>query len=304
MQVSYRKLFTDNNDIEYSVVKTQGTRCLCLQGNTKNQARVKKAFLSSKCFFEQASENIFKPLSINTSAKDGLVTALFENIDGGELSKFLLVVPPAWQYAAGKKLGLLLRQLHSVPLNTKQKEKASKRHEKFMEHLASYIADLPHFKNDKYAMEAISSRYDHFKIYRPVMRYGGLKHQKIMITKESSLLLLPSYTYGPGDMCEDFASLECESAGLYPLFCAGVIDGYFASKVPSKFWLHFALYSALYSLWKCALVAKQSPQMMVKMQLNSDRIREDFDDFKKPVPQWYSDPKLQDIRTQALKLSI
>lgn len=304
MQIGFRKLFTDKNSIEYSVVKTGSTQCLCLQSDRKKLARVKKAYLSSKCFYPASPENFFEALSVNEVVSQNLVNALFTHVESGFLADFLEVVPKEWHYATGKKLGRVLRNLHTVSLTEKQKAKAQSRHNKFMEHMATYISSLPHFKNDKYAMEAISSRYDHFKIYRPVMRYGGLKHQKIMITKESSLLLLPSYTYGPGDMCEDFASLECESAGLYPLFCAGVIDGYFASKVPSKFWLHFALYSALYSLWKCALVAKQSPQMMVKMQLNSDRIREDFDDFKKPVPQWYSDPKLQDIRTQALKLSI
>ena len=34
----------------------------------------------------------------------------------------------------------------------------------------------------------------------------------------------PSYTIGPGDLCEDFANLELESAGEYPLLCAGIID--------------------------------------------------------------------------------
>ena len=172
-----------------------------------------------------------------------------------------------------------------------------------MEHLATYVADLPHFKNDRFALDALSSRYDHFRIYTAVLRYGSLKHQKLMLTKDSSLILLPSYAFGPGDMCEDFASLECECAGLYPVLCAGVIDGYFNEQVPVKFWIQFALYSALYSLWKCGVYAKQSTDMMVKMQLNCDRIREDFNDFKNPIPSWYSDPLIKDLRKEALKLA-
>ena len=114
--------------------------------------------------------------------------------------------------------------MHSVPLSKAQSEKAVNRHESFMENLAEYISALPHFKNDKYALEAISQRFDNFSVFRTVMRYGSLNHGKVLITRDSSLILLPSYTYGPGDACEDFAMLEFETAGLYPLFCAGAGD--------------------------------------------------------------------------------
>lgn len=41
MQLSYRSLFTDANNIEYSVVKTHGANCLCLQGDLKSLKRLK-----------------------------------------------------------------------------------------------------------------------------------------------------------------------------------------------------------------------------------------------------------------------
>lgn len=302
MQIGYRKLFIDKNDIEYSVVKTGTAQCLCLQSDRKKLSRVKKAYLSSKFFYPASPENFFEALSVNEVVSQNLVNALFTHVESGFLSDFLAVVPKEWHYATGKKLGRVLRNLHNVSLTEKQRAKAQSRHDKFMEHMATYITALPHFKNDKYAIDAISSRYDHFKIFRSAMRYGSLKHQRVMITHDSTLLLLPSYTFGPGDICEDFAMLEYESAGLYPIVCAGVIDGYFSGVIPSKFWMHFALYSALYSLWKCGTKAKESKQMYVKMQLNSDRIREDFNNFLKPVPNWYTNPELAIIKEKAKNL--
>lgn len=302
MQIGFRKLFTDKNSIEYSVVKTGSTQCLCLQSDRKKLARVKKAYLSSKCFYPASPENFFEALSVNEVVSQNLVNALFTHVESGFLADFLAVVPKEWYYATGKKLGRVLRNLHTVSLTEKQKAKAQSRHNKFMEHMATYISSLPHFKNDKYAIDAISSRYDNFKIFRSAMRYGSFKHQQIMITHDSTLLLLPSYTFGPGDICEDFAMLECESAGLYPILCAGVIDGYFSGVIPSKFWMHFALYSALYSLWKCGTKAKESKQMYIKMQMNSDRIREDFNNFLKPVPNWYTNPELAAIKEKAKTL--
>lgn len=103
MQLSYRKLFTDANSVEYSVIKTTGTRCLCLQGDRKVLPRIKKAYKSAQIFYDAAPDNIFEPISINENIEGNLVNALFTYKDAGFLKDFLSVVPPEWQYAAGKK---------------------------------------------------------------------------------------------------------------------------------------------------------------------------------------------------------
>lgn len=302
MKLTYRNLFTDKNKIDYSVVKNGGNQYLCLQGKISLQGRIKKAFLCAELFHPYLKEHFPEPISLNRSDENNLVTALFSYTESGFLTDFLSVVPKEWQYATGKKLGRILKDIHSVPLTEVQNEKAVSRHEGFMENLAEYISVLPHFKNDKYALEALSQRFDNFSVFRKVMRYGSLNHSKVLITRDSSLILLPSYTYGPGDACEDFAMLEFETAGLYPLFCAGVVDGYFSGVIPSVFWTRFALYSAMYSLWKSGKIASKSKSMFIKMQLNVDRIRDDFTDFQKPIPKWYTTPELKTVKAKARKL--
>lgn len=304
MQLSYRSLFTDANNIEYSVVKTHGANCLCLQGDLKSLKRLKKSYLSSVYFYECAPENTFEALSVNQDVKNSISTALFAYRDCGFLSDYLKVVSKEQQYAAGKKLGRALSMIHSRPLLTKHQKKAALRHGTYLEHLALYMTDYPHFENDNFAIDAISMRYDKLKIYRSVMRYGSLKHDKVLMTRNDEVMLLPSYSYGPGDMCEDFASLEVESAGLYPVFCAGVIDGYFKSVVPSAFWMHFAMYSALYALWKCGQKAFKDPDKFSAMQTNFNRILKDFDRFTRPIPKWYTSDELREIRSNSLKLGL
>ena len=302
MKLTYRNLFTDKNKIDYSVVKNGGNQYLCLQGKDSVQARIKKAFLCAQCFHPYLKEHFPEPISFNRSDENNLCTALFSYTESGFLTDFLAVVPKEWQYATGRKLGRILKDMHSVPLTKAQSEKAVNRHEGFMENLAEYISVLPHFKNDKYALEALSQRFDNFTLFRAVMRYGSLNHGKVLITRDSSLIILPSYTFGPGDACEDFAMLEFETAGLYPLFCAGVVDGYFSGVIPSVFWTRFALYSAMYSLWKSGKIAAKSKSMFIKMQQNVDRIRDDFSDFLKPIPKWYSNSELKLIKAKAKKL--
>lgn len=102
MQLSYRSLFTDANNIEYSVVKTHGANCLCLQGDLKSLKRLKKSYLSSVYFYECAPENTFEALSVNQDVKNSISTALFAYRDCGFLSDYLKVVSKEQQYAAGK----------------------------------------------------------------------------------------------------------------------------------------------------------------------------------------------------------
>lgn len=57
MQLSYRSLFTDANNIEYSVVKTHGANCLCLQGDLKSLKRLKNP-ICLPCIFMNAHQRI------------------------------------------------------------------------------------------------------------------------------------------------------------------------------------------------------------------------------------------------------
>ncbi len=298
MFLSYKKLFVDAHDIEYAIVKSAGTECLCLQAPLSAENRLMKSFSGMQYFYALDREHVFKPLSICSDDDNKVVNALYAYTESGFLQDFLKVVPKIWQYATGKRLGRILRTLHEGSLTKSEEQKAQLRHNAFMERIAEYIAKLPHFKNDRYALDALSSRYDHFSLYKSCMRYGALRHQKIMTSKDGSLFLLPSASYGPGDICEDFALLELESAGLYPLLCVGVIDGYFKGQTPTQFWLHFALYSALYSLWKCAKNALMDKNNEY-WQLQCDRVRYDFSDFTTPMPRWFIKEDVETIRKEA-----
>ncbi len=298
MFLSYKKLFVDIHGVEYAIVKSAGTECLCLQAPLSAENRLKKSFLGMQYFYALDKEHIFEPLSICEDDKQHVINALYAYTESGFLQDFLKVVPKAWQYATGKRLGRILRTMHEGRLSGTEEQRAKDRHNAFMERLAEYVGRLPHFKNDRYALDALSSRYDHFSLFKAGMRYGALRHQKIMTSKDGTLFFLPSASYGPGDVCEDFALLELDSAGLYPLLCVGVIDGYFKGQVPTDFWLHFALYSALYSLWKCAKNALLDKDLNY-WQSQCDRVRYDFNDFRTPIPCWFSSESVESVRKEA-----
>ena len=168
-----------------------------------------------------------------------------------------------------------------------------------MEKLASYLGSMPHFRRDQVSLDALSERYDHFKCWKKVRRYGQLRDDRILVRADSTVALLPSASCAPGDACEDFALLECQCAGLYPLCCAGIIDGYFQGAIPPAFWVSFALQSAFYSLWRLGRMAQSSRRAFVIMHSEHERVCADFEDFKKPVPSWYRAESVKKARQAA-----
>ena len=188
MFLSYKKLCVDVHHVEYAIVKSAKTECLCLQAPLTEGGRLKKGFRGMQFFYSLDKEHIFEPLSICEDDDKQIINALYSYTGSELLQDFLKVVPIAWHYASGKRLGRILRTLHDGSLSQSDEQKAQDRHNAFMERLAEYIGKLAHFKNDRYALEAISTRYDHFSLYKSCMRYGAFRHQKISKRSEVSYL--------------------------------------------------------------------------------------------------------------------
>lgn len=299
MRLDYREIFTTRSGLSYLELKSPGGSLLCVQGPMYCRGRIKKAFESAKAMERACPDNAFSPLSFGI--KESTVSSVYEGQCGGSLKFFLSHVTPPLQYACGRKIGRALKAIHDLPLDEKEQSHADKRQGRFMERIATYVASLPHFKGDQAAMDAISNRYDNFTCFRRVMRYGQLRADRIMVRGDSSVALLPSPSFGPGDACEDFALMELDFAGLYPACCAGIIDGYFQGATPpARFWVNFAMHSAVYSLWRCGTLAKESRKAFLIMQSECARISSDFDSFKRPYPSWYSNHEVRRAKDTAI----
>lgn len=295
MQLSYKTLFRTRCGVEYISICNDTENCLCLQGGPSCFARIRKAYRSAEVFSPLAPADFPAPLSLYRSHDTS--TAIFENIDGGMLGDFLHCVSSAQQYAAGMRAGRLLHVMHEAELSWQELEHARKRQDRFMYRLAEYLQS-GRFENDNFAIDALGMRHDHFNLWRPVMRTGSFRHDRIMVREDGGIIFLPGENFGPGDLCEDFALMEIISAGDWPLFCAGAIDAYFSFRIPAEFWLHFAMHCALQSLWRLSRIAGKDSRLFAKMQVQSDRVRKDFSDYRKPVPRWYLDDEVTATRVQ------
>ena len=299
MHIRYRTLFTSKSGLEYLSLNSDGIDFLSVQGSASSSDRMRRIYASGQRLFNADPDYALKPVSC--VCNEHSTNAVFQGELGGALREFLTHAPSVLQYAEGKRIGRILKAYHDQPISDKQKTRAKERQEHFLERLAQYIGELPHFAGDSKAIEAISKRFGSYDCYRACMRYGQLRHDRIYVRSDLTPVLLPSSTCAPGDICEDFALMECHSAGVYPLYCAGVIDGYFQGEVSPEFFVSFALQCALYSLWHCGKEAKLSDESFGRMQKTYAQILMDFDNFNDCVPRWYQTRELQAVREQARK---
>ncbi len=302
MKLIYKTLDVDEFGVECKVLRSQSSNFYVYQTNLENKARVKRAF-NGACFFYKYAKDVFlEPISYNE--QDDIATALYTYISSGKLSDFLDNAPDHMQYAIGKKCGRSLGVLHAIPLSEVQKQKAHKHIEKTKEKLYTYLTSLERMPNDGETIEAIGDRFDLFSVLKPVMRYGAFKADHILITKDMDIIFTPSSSYGEGDICEDFALLACEHSGNYPCFVAGAIDGYFGLKIPTQFYLGFALHCAFNSLYRCALRSQINAQEKIRMQEQSMRIQLDFLSFNTPIPDYLQSQRVKDARTKCESLNL
>ncbi|MCR5084558.1 MAG: hypothetical protein K6A65_03540 [Succinivibrionaceae bacterium] len=300
MDIAYKLLKTDEHGLEYRRIRAMDRMCLVIQGDRRAQRRISQGFKSARLFYPDARDHVLEPISCEE--RDGVVSAAYGSGDIILMEEFLRGADALWQYVMGKRAGRALLQAHTHAVDERLTKRAALRQKRSIDRIAEYLSSLPHVEHDEAAVSAISRRQDHLRLYKAVMRYGAFRIDNLAVSAEDRVVkLLPSPAYGMGDLSEDFVLLECEDAGRYPLFCAGVIDAYFSQNVPPQFWLQYAMQCALYSVWRCGRRIRKCPAARGAMQAQSDRICADFRSFSRPVPAWYGGDGLLEVRDQALR---
>lgn len=300
MRLEVRKLLVTPAGLEYTAICGDGADLVSIQAPKADAGRIKKACRCAAIMYGADPEHALKPVS--SGEKDGMVSAVFEGTLGGWLEDFLRSVPPSLQYAEGRRLGRQLHALHQHSLDEEAADKARARQGSFMERIASYVGGKLRFSGEESAMNALSLRFDHFTGFFPSRRFGLLRPQRVTVLPDLSPVFIPVSNMIAADATEDFALMECTLAGSFPVFCAGVIDGYFLGReVPPEFWLNFALQCALYSLWYGAREAVRGTAGPAQMQQSCRRIAADFADFKSPIPVWYRARDTKDARAECLR---
>lgn len=313
MQISYKSLSSDSFNIEFKLVKSDQSNFVAQQGDVKYKSRIKKAFIFAQRTYPTLQEHMLEPISINQTDDAGIVTALYRNMDIARAEDFLKNSNSLWQYVIGKRMGRVLNLLHSCELTQKDELRARHHHDRMVKNFHAYLNDRRmRFLNDGELIEAIEPRLDNFTSKKKVLLMGVAGLQNIFLTHDATVVIKPTYNFAIGDYAEDLASITNECAQSYPLFVGGVLDGYFGAKIPSQFYVNYALFTAM------NVINRGYAQISRSIKLNDgssfeifrayiskiDFLKEQFSGYKKPIPQFLMTEQLQQVRQKALSRAL
>ena len=309
MQIKYKTLCKDNFGIEFKLISGLGANYIAQVGDVGSIRRIKKSYIFAKRCMDNLHEHALEPLSFDVS-DSGIVSALYRQKDVAMLETFLNQANDLWQYIVGKRLGRVLYLLHHSPLVEKDKIRAQRRSERIIDTLALYL-EKKHmrFENDSTLIEAISMRLGNMQHTKDVLILGLISLNNLFLSHDGIIVIKPTYNFSIGDYTEDLASLTNECAKNYPLFVSGAIDGYFGVNIPSKFYVNYALYSAINVITRGynKVLSQKNRDLKLCREIYDNYVEKidflnfQFDDFKKPIPKFLLTNKLLKIRQQCLE---
>lgn len=211
-------------------------------------------------------------------------------IDGSDAEIIIPTLSTEQQYSYGIDAGIIARKLHSFPAP----EKLPSWHERFGAKLDRKLkiyaqCELKHSGGDAFIKCIEENR--HLITDRPqVWQHGDFHIGNMMIDSYGKLCIIDFDRDDYGDPWEEFNRIVW-CAQISHAFAAGMLDGYFANKVPAKFWRLLALYissNTIGSLPWAIPFGKEEIDVMLKQ---GAEILDWYDGMERSIPKWYEDWK-------------
>lgn len=301
MEVSYRSIAKLGSSLSLDVVSSQSGAYLVLQGTQQDKRRLRRIKRAS-AIFKEAKAPLLDLVSADFDNPFPSLLFKYENI--GPLQQFFEQASPLDCYKSGLDTGRALHLLHEVKPPGSLLKNAVAPEIRNLKKLTGYLGSRYRFHDEKETLDALTSRFKTFQADRLGLRFGNLLLEDLFLTAEGELRMLPKASFKVGDPAEDLASLCADASVLSPHFCAGVIDGCFGNRIPLRFWLSFAMYTALISLCRYASEIERYGISSQKGQIalfKSRQLRADYANFNKPYPVWYVSDEVLQLRARALQ---
>jgi aminoglycoside phosphotransferase (APT) family kinase protein len=108
----------------------------------------------------------------------------------------------------------------------------------------------------------------------------------MMIDAQGTLTIIDFDRDDYGDPWEEFNRIVW-CAQVAPYFASGMVDGYFAGKVPAKFWQLLALYICSNTLSSLPWAIPFGEKEISVMRNQQAEVLAWYDNMKREVPSWY-----------------
>lgn len=229
-----------------------------------------------------------KPLAFGLCDNETLTYMLLTWVEGEDLETALPKLSEKEQYELGRSAGRILRQIHSIPVETDDVPEQTKKAKKLLQ-LQRYEESAVRIADDETAVRYVKDNIDKLWQEKPVYMHGDFHPGNLIFTPQKTLGVIDFNRWEVGDPYEEFYKLESFGVEISVPYCIGQIDAYFDDKVPMQFWETLAVYVAHASLFSIKWAEKFGQKEIDGMVRRCKAAMKNYDGFTKVVPSWYQE---------------
>lgn len=229
--------------------------------------------------------NIIKPIQIGITLDNQYCYSLSKWIDGYDTEEIIQQLPIDKQYKLGYEAGQILRQIHSVEINTDIQWKEL--YQNKIDRKIKNSLDCP------LQLDKLNIYLDYIKYTRDLIdnrpmcfQHGDFHIGNTLIDTNNKLVLIDFNRHDIGDPWEEFNRIPL-SVKVSEAFATGSIDGYFNNQVPDSFFQILALYISVNQISALPWAMQFTETEINFMKSLSEEILKDYRDFNTVIPNWY-----------------
>ena len=226
-----------------------------------------------------------RPIAFGQNER-GEVYSLLSWVSGRDLEEVLPSLSEKEQYLKGREAGIILRKIHSIPLKKEHRVEDTKA--KKLRQLSRYENSCVRLKGDENALAYVKNNIDEICRVAPVYQHGDFHPGNLIYMDGGRIGVIDFNRWRVGDPYEEFYKLQSFGREISVPYSIGEIDGYFESRIPEEFWRGLAVYVAHASLYSIKWAEKFGKKEMDGMRRRAEIAKEDYDDYRRSIPKWYS----------------
>ena len=223
---------------------------------------------------------------IDFGVEDGQVYMLLSWVDGEDLETVLPRLSEAEQDRLGREAGLILKRIHSIPVDPADQPKQTKRERKLWQ-LTQYEQSQLRLDGDETAVQYVKDNIGLIWSQPPVYQHGDFHPGNLIYQPDGSIGVIDFNRWEVGDPWEEFYKLQSFGKEVSVPYCVGQINAYFNGDPPEDFWRVLAVYVAWSSLYSIKWAEQFGSEEIAGMVRRCKAAFADFDDFRRAVPRWY-----------------
>lgn len=276
-----------SNDKKYYIT-TKDEKHFLLRISDIDQYEVKQKEYEIIKKYSALGVHMSMPIDFGICNDGNNVYMLLTWIEGNDLENVLSKLPEREQYQLGRKAGKILKQIHSIKVDSSDSPITSKKTKKLLQ-LSRYEESQVRIAGDDIAIKYVKDNIDKIWKKQPVYMHGDYHPGNLIYTPDGNIGVIDFNRWEIGDPYEEFYKLESFGIEHSIPYCIGQIDAYFDDEIPEEFWVVLAVYVAHASLYSIKWAEKFGQKEIDGMVERCRMAFADYDDFNLYVPKWYTD---------------